>query len=57
MKRGSESPFSNFSDVLQDIKRDYNRSLIYGDLAIKTKPFDIKKTEAVARIGFTKYFN
>lgn len=42
-------------EVLKDVKRDYSKSLIYGDIAIKTSPFNIKKTEAIARVGFTKY--
>ena len=30
--------------------------MIYSDIAIKTKPFNIKETEAVARLGASWYF-
>lgn len=40
---------------MNGIQRDYNRSMLYGDLAVKVNPFDIKKTQALARVGFTYY--
>lgn len=44
--------------IITDIKRDYNRSLIYTDVGIKSNPFNIKKeTQVVARLGFTKYLD
>lgn len=44
------------SNVMQNINRDYSKTMIYGDFAITNKGFSIKDTTAVARIGFSKYF-
>ena len=43
-----------FNDI--NNKRDFTKNMIYADLRTNIKPFDLKKTDITAQVGFQWYF-
>lgn len=44
----------NFNDI--NNKRDFTKNMVYGDLKTNIKPFDLKKSDITAQVGFQWYF-
>ena len=53
LRNGKNRFYSN--ELLKDIKRDYSRTMAYGDIGITNTGFKPENTSISARLGFSIY--